>query len=379
MIYKDLPLDKSILIIGPPETGKSSLLKSLPAYQNALYVDLEDPLLAMELLKRRELMEEILAEVDTGQWLTITRLDRIAKYLPLITETLRNKKIFLAATASSVKNLDGIHNLSRFFHLHFCSALGFSQIQNTTSLKDILSFGTLPKVYNFEKEIDKIRYLKNYVQEFLDLEIILRSQIRNLVPFHLFLPLAADFVGQKINYSSLAQDLNTDYKTVQNYFDLLIDNQVGFYLESYPKEIRKAQIRAPQFYLFDPGFHRALSNKIDTPLNEHSSEYNQLFKAWCIAEIKKSNDIQNRGFKLSQLKTKHGIGIDLVIERPDGSTDLVIFVNTPQILPKHLKSLLHLGQSIPEANLICVTSVAAKEKHAHVEIVSYINFLNRNA
>ncbi len=368
MIIQDLSFDKSVLICGPPDTGKASLLRSLPSFQDALFVDLEDPLLTRELLNKPGFMKEILAEVEPGEWLTVNRIDRMIKFLPLIIEAIQSKKIILAATTTSL--VPWKDHLS-LFQLLYCSSMSTSQTKNSLDLKQILSFGTLPKVYNLEKDVDKNRYLKNYLQDFLDMEILAKSLIRNLVPFHLFLPLAAHSSGQKINYTSIAQDLGIDYKTVQNYFDILASLHVGIFLQPYDKKVKKTQQQTPRFYFFDTGFHRAVSNTLDTPLLENSLNYNQLFKIFCINEIKKINSLNNWGCKFSFLETKDGVSVDLIIEKPNGDPDLLVFLTSTKILPKHIKHLKIIGKSIPHGRLIGVTAVSVSSEDERVSFIPY--------
>lgn len=372
MASRQVPLNKSVIFLGPPETGKSSILTSLPGYQMVLYMDLEDPLLVQNLLRNSQLMQEVLDEVNAGEWLTINRMDRIAKYFPMLKSAVQNKKIFIAATVGSLHRLDWDQESEQLFHVEYFGAMNFSQIQNTLNLNDILAYGTLPKVYNTEKPQDKIKYLKTYLQDFLDLDLISQDQVRNLVPFHLFLPLAAAGAGKNINYSALAQELDVDYKTIQNYFDLLVNYHVGFYLPPTSRICRKVQTKASRFYFFDPGFQRTVEQKIDFPLIENSPEYSQLFKSWCIKEIHKRNAGR---LSLSYLETKDGSGVDLLIERSDGSVDVVIFLTVQKFLPKYFKSLRSLGKSIPQSRLICVTHQTYIENQDDVEVINYKDFL----
>lgn len=350
---QNLDFTQNLLIVGPPDTGKSSILKSLPIYENALFVDLEESSLVREILSKPEFLEQIIEEVRPGQWLTINRIDRISKCVPRLIEAHVTKKIFIAATVGG--SLEDYSNYNSYFQTYFTHTLNYKDVEATTSIHEILNYGTLLKVYNTEKAADKTRYLKNYLRDFLDIEILSKSLVRNLVPFHLFFPLAAQTSGFKVNFSSLAQDLDVDYKTVQYYYELFKDHHLGFYLEAYKKPIRKVQSKASKFYFFDPGFQRVLSNTIDLPLIENSSEFNVLFKSWCIHEVYKKS--RSRNLKLSQLETKDGTCLDLIIEKPDEWSCVVIFTAAAKILPKHLKHLNSLGKSFPQAELFCVSTL----------------------
>ncbi len=349
MALMDIPLNKSLLIVGPPDTGKASVLRSLPVFQDTLYMDLDDPLLVRELLSRPEFLKDILAEVQPGEWLTIHRLDRILKYLPELIEAIENQNIYIAAT-SGRELADQKH-----FKLIYTSSLSYLKIKDTTDVLTALQYGLLPKNFNLLNSADKSRYLSHYVENYINDELIEKSKIRNLVAFHLFLPLAAETVGTKLNYSRLSQQINVDYKTIQNFYALLVETHVGFFLKNCELKLRKVQISSPRFYFFDSGFMRSLENKLNDKLLENSTEYRKYYKHWCIAEVQKMNVLFNLDLKLSYIETKDQVEIDLVIETPDQNNYLICFEGSSKIIPSHLKNLNRIGSSLPNAKLMLVT------------------------
>lgn len=349
MVIDNIPLNKSLLIVGPPETGKASVLRSLPIFQDTLYMDLDDPLLVRELLNRPEFLKDILSEVQSGEWLTINRIDRILKHLPELYSAIENQKIFIAATTGS-ELADQKH-----FNLIYTSGLPYLKIKDTTDISTALQYGLLPKNFNLHNNVDKARYLKSFVENYITDELIEKSKIRNLVAFHLFLPLAVESVGTKLNYTRLSQQINVDYKTIQNFYDLLVETHAGFYLKSCELKLRKVQTSSSRFYFFDSGFMRALDNKLNDKFSEGSAEYRKYYKHWCIAEIQKMNTVLNLGLKLSYIETKDKVEIDLVIETPNQKTYLVSFEGSQKAIPAHLKNLSRMGRNLPNADLVLVT------------------------
>jgi predicted AAA+ superfamily ATPase len=349
MVIENIPLARSLLIVGPPDTGKASVLRSLPIFQDTLYIDLDDPLLVRELLNKPEFLKDILYEVQSGEWLTINRIDRILKYLPDLFSAIENKKIFIAATTGS-ELTDQKH-----FNLIYTSGLSYLKIKDTTDISTALQYGMLPKNFNLHNNVDKARYLKSFVENYITDELIEKSKIRNLVAFHLFLPLAVENVGTKLNYTRLSQQINVDYKTIQNFYDLLAETHTGFYLKSCELKLRKVQTSSSRFYFFDSGFMRALENKLTDKFSEGSSEYRKYYKQWCISEIHKMNRVLDLGLKLSYIETKDKVEIDLVIETPNQQTYLISFEGAQKVIPAHLKNLNSMGRNLPNADLVIVS------------------------
>lgn len=361
-----MPLDKSLLIVGPPDTGKATVLRSLPVFQNTLFMDLDDPLLVRELLNKPDFLNDVLSEVQAGEWLTINRIDRIMKYLPRLIDAIENKKIFIAATSGS-ELPDQIH-----FRLIHTSSLKYLKIKDTTDISTVLQYGSLPKNFNLNNSVEKIRYLNTYVENYIQDELIEKSKIRNLVAFHLFLPLAVESAGTKLNFSRMAQQIGVDYKTIQNFYDLLVETRTGFYLQSSDLKLRKVQTSAPRFYFFDSGFMRSLENKLSDKFIENSVEYRKYYKHWCISEIYKNN----LDLKLSYIETKDKVSIDLVVEMPNQEIYLICFEGVQKIIPSHLKNLKSIGKDLPQAKLILVSEALGELKDPSVQKLSAVELFN---
>ncbi|MBC7753747.1 MAG: ATP-binding protein [Moraxellaceae bacterium] len=366
MGIENIPLNQSLLIVGPPDTGKATVLRSLPIFQDTLFMDLDDPLLVRELLNKPDFLNEVLSEVQAGEWLTINRIDRIMKYLPRLIDAIENQKILIAATSGCE-----LTNNSRF-KIIYTSGLDYLKIKDTTDIATILQYGLLPKNFNLKSSVEKIRYLKTYVENYIQDELIEKSKIRNLVAFHLFLPLAAESAGTKLNFTRLAQQIGVDYKTIQNFYELLAESRTGFYLQSSDLKLRKVQILSPRFYFFDSGFMRSLDNKLSDKFLENTAEYQKYYKHWCISEIYK----KNLDLKLSYIETKDKVAIDLVVEMPNQEIYLICFEGAQKIIPAHLKNLKSIGKDLPQARLILVSEALGELNDQSIQKLSAAELFN---
>lgn len=329
-------------------------------------MDLDDPLLVRELLNKPDFLNEVLSEVQAGEWLTINRIDRIIKYLPRLIDAIENQKILIAATSGSE-----LPNNSQF-KIIYTSGLDYLKIKDTTDIATILQYGLLPKNFNLKSSVEKIRYLKTYVENYIQDELIEKSKIRNLVAFHLFLPLAAESAGTKLNFTRLAQQIGVDYKTIQNFYELLAESRTGFYLQSSDLKLRKVQILSPRFYFFDSGFMRSLDNKLSDKFLENTAEYQKYYKHWCISEIYK----KNLDLKLSYIETKDKVAIDLVVEMPNQEIYLICFEGAQKIIPAHLKNLKSIGKDLPQARLILVSEALGELNDQSIQKLSAAELFN---
>ena len=201
--------------------------------------------------------------------------------------------------------------------------------------------------------------MKSYVQTYLKEEIVSEQIIRKLNPFRNFLQVAAQQSGQIINHSKISQDIRADDKTVKNYFSILEDTLLGFFLPCYHKSIRKQQRQSPKFYFFDVGVKRALDKQIESPLMKNTYAYGNAFEHRVLQECFYLNEYLRRNFSFYYLKTKDQNEIDLIVERPGKSDILVEIKSTGQVQERHIGKLSHFKKDWPSR---CKTQVWSQDK-----------------
>ena len=111
--------------------------------------------------------------------------------------------------------------------------------------------------------------------------------VRKIFPFRKFLEVAAQMNAKIINYSKIARDIGVDTTTVQNYYSILEDTLIGFYLPPWHTSLRKSQRSAPKFYLFDTGVCRALKGTLDISLLPQTYDFGEAFEHFIILECMK--------------------------------------------------------------------------------------------
>ena len=279
---------QSFFLFGPRGTGKSTLLAELFTPEESIYLDLLEPDLANELISYpQNLLTRLAPHVGEKTWVIIDEVQKAPQLLDLVHKLIQKKQFKFVLTGSSARKLKrGASNLlaGRAFVFNLFP-LTVDELKDSFSLDEALKFGTLPEIFSFENENDKMLFLKAYAQTYLKEEIVMEQVVRNLPPFRRFLDVAAQMNTDIINYSNIAKDIHSDPKTVSGYYDILEDTLLGFRLPAYHTSIRKQQKKASKFYLFDTGVTRALAGQVDYDLMSKSFEYGQLFEAFIINEI----------------------------------------------------------------------------------------------
>jgi len=365
--------NSSFFLFGPRGSGKSTLIKSLPFLKNAIFIDLLKPQVEDLYRLNPELLESEAMALKKGEWIVIDEIQKIPKLLNLVHFLIEEKKIKFALTGSSSRKLKrGSANMlaGRAFNYNLYPFIQ-SELKKSFNLEQVLKWGSLPKVINLKKDSDKALFLESYVHTYLKEEIQIEQLVRNIDPFRLFLPIAAQMNGELINYSNMAKDTGVSYKTIETYFQILEETLLGFFLLPFDRSIRKVQKQSPKFYFVDCGIKRALERKLSVPLLEKTTEYGNAFESWFIAECFARNQYLKKDYKFSYLRTKDDVEVDLIIQKPDGEEFLIEIKSATQITEKHLKNLNLLKDDFPNAKLFCVSRVERSQKWDVIDVVPW--------
>jgi len=365
-----LPANNSFFLFGARGTGKTTLLKRLSFLKNAFYIDLLDSdTEENHALNPKLLLEQVRAMKD-GSWVIIDEIQKNPKMLDHVHILLEERTINFALTGSSSRKLkrggaDLLAGRAWSFSLFPFTA---RELGPRFDLHHALQWGTLPKVAALSSPQDKSRFLRTYVQTYIREEILIEQLIRNLDPFRLFLPVAAQMNTQLINYSNISRDTGVDYKTIQNYYQILVDTNLGFFLEPYSKSVRKVQKQSPKFYFFDMGVKRAVQRKLSVPLEEQTSDFSEAFEGWFVNECFRLNHYLELDYEFSFLCTKDDAEIDLLIDRPGKPIALVEIKSSTAIDERHVKVLQSFAKDFPGASLFCASRVDRAQKIGEVSV-----------
>lgn len=357
-----LPERNSFFLFGPRLTGKSTLLRQAFGEEGVLFLDLLKPSVLQKYLADPEaLARELDAAKGAYKRVVLDEVQRAPALLDVahhLMESPSGRRIQFIMSGSSARKLKRSKaNLlgGRAWPLELFP-LTHEELGDEFSLESALAFGSLPKICAAGRD-DAEEGLRAYVETYLTEEIKAEALTRNLGAFIRFLPLAAAESGRIVNASNLGREIGISYKTVQEYFQILEDTLLGFWLEPYAKSVRKRMARHPKFYFFDTGVLRALKKTLKVPLERSSPEFGELFESFFINEVRRMNSYRRLDLTLCYYRTEAGAEVDLVVQRP-GKPMLAIEIKSTQRPSSSLCSgLLSFSEISPAAELLLACRV----------------------
>ncbi len=360
--YIKFPDSHSFFLFGPRLTGKSTLLSQAFADEEVLFLDLLHPSVHQKYLADPEtLMREIEGAKNKYKRIVLDEVQRVPALLDVthhLMESPSGRHLQFIMSGSSARklkrskaNLLGGRAWSLELFPLTCEELGKDLI-----LEKALAFGTLPKIYAAQAE-EAQEDLRAYVDTYLSQEIKAEALTRNLGAFIRFLPMAAAESGHIVNASNIGREIGVSYKTVQEYFQILEDTLLGFWLEPFAKTARKRMAKLPKFYFFDMGVLRALKKTLKVPLECSSPEFGELFENFFINEVRRLNSYHRLDLTLSFYRTEAGAEVDLIAQRPGKSWVAMEIKSTQRPSTALCSGLLSFADIMPAADLILVCRI----------------------
>jgi len=354
----NLSKSNSFFLFGARGTGKTFLLREQFKRVPTLFIDLLDPEQNHTFnLRPRALVEQLAALTAETEWIVIDEIQKAPNLLDIVHQQIESSRFKFALTGSSARKLrHGTANLlaGRAF-VFYLFPLTAREIGEEFSLQNALAWGTLPRVMTLEGTDDRRDFLRAYTHTYLQEEITHEQIVRRLDPFRRFLVVAAQMSGQIVNYSKIAREVGASTVTVQSYFQILEDTLIGSLIEPFDESIRKRQRGNPKFYFFDTGVQRALSNTLQVELAPQTYAFGVAFEHFVVNEINRLQSYAKKDHRLSYLRTKDGVEIDLVIERPGLKRALVEIKSTERVSDEDIGSLTRLGKDVPNSEAFCLS------------------------
>lgn len=340
---------RSFFLFGPRGAGKTTALQTLFGPKGAIYINLLDLETQDQLLlDPTRFLGMIGGPQERLKPVIIDEIQKFPRLLDYVhSEIQKSKRIFIMTGSSSrrlkQKGVNFLAGRASVYHLYPFTAL---EIGDSFDLKRALERGGLPEAYLASTDEEFREFLSAYVGTYLQKEIQEEQWVRNLAPFRKFLQVSAQMNGKIINKSRIAQEVGVDDVTVANYFEILEDTILGFYLPAFDRSLRKSQKKAPKFYLIDPGVKRALDRSLSVPLISETSAFGEAFEHWIVLEIHKMISYLRLDWEMSYLRTKDDLEIDLVIKRPGLPLLEIEIKSKKQVRESDAKVLETLGRDL---------------------------------
>ena len=320
-IKKSIFRGKTILLFGPRQSGKTTLLEMLSneIEEKVLILDCDEPDIRRELSETTSTqLKQIIGRAKVVMIDEAQRVRNIGITLKLIHDKI--KDVQLIVTGSSSLELTGEINEPltgrkiEFLLLPLSTQemIGFSDVTTEKRLlKQRLLFGLYPGVIN--ETGNERKTLNNLSGSYLYKDIFTFQDIRKPEIIETLLEALALQIGSEVSYTELANILGIDQLTVRRYIDLLEKSFVLFRLRSFSRNVRNEIKKSRKIYFFDNGIRNSIiSNFADIDLR---TDKGALWENYLVSERYKLLNNRQVDVKRYFWRTTQQQEIDYIEER----------------------------------------------------------------
>lgn len=361
--------EHSVFLFGARQTGKSTLLKTL--FPKAKEFDLLDMEIKSRFEQRPWLLYSALQNEPEDTQVIIDEIQQVPELLNEVHRLIFQKHLRFVLCGSSARKLrrKGYNTLGGRAIPNYLYPLVSAEIPNF-DIDRAINHGLLPPHYDAE---NPSLLMSAYLDVYLNEEIKAEALVRNQTSFNRFLSIAAMTDGEMVNYNNIASDCGVSANTVKEYFSILVDTLVGYYLPAFAKTQKRRVVQAPKFYLFDVGLVNHLLHR--GHLERGTKEYGHAFEHLIIQELIAYIGYSRNENVLSYWRTYTGIEVDAII----GNAKIAIEIkSTEDVQNKHLKGLRAFADEYPECRKIIVAlDRISRTTDDGIEIMYVYDFLKQ--
>ncbi len=320
LIENKLFKGKAIIVFGPRQAGKSTLVESILQEKEHIYLNGDDAdareILTNTTATKLKLLagKKKIVFIDEAQ-----RIPTIGLTLKLFTDQLKDVQVI--ATGSSAFELSNKVNepLTGRKYEFMLYPLSFSEmveshgyLEEKRLLEHRLIYGYYPEIVTktgFGEEAELLRLLSN---SYLYKDLLMLEQIKKPLILEKLLKALALQIGSEISFQELAQITGSDGKTIEKYIDLLEKAFVVFRLPAFNRNIRNEIKKGKKVYFYDCGIRNAIVGNFNNIASR--TDVGALWENFVIAERVKLLRYKNIDSTLYFWRTKQQQEIDLVEE-----------------------------------------------------------------
>ncbi len=365
----------AIVVTGPRQSGKTTLLKALYGRTHA-FVTLEDPdtriraredplqflaryrppLIIDEIQYVPELLSYIKTRIDEnrkpGQWL-FTGSQHFG-LMQSIGQSLAGRAAVLSLLPFSLAERIGGGETA------LCAREWIKRLRTPSpggakiSLSEVLLRGNYPEIAS-KRGVDRQLWCASYISTFLERDVRNLAKIGDLSQFERFLRLCAVRTGQLLNLSDLARDIGVSVPTAKRWLSVLEAGYQVYLLYPYYQSLGKRLVKSPKLYFNDTALATYFLGLHDKETLLNSPSFGNLFETMVVTDTLKRFLHSGEMPSLYYVRSRDGLEVDLVLDLGQ-KLHLFEIKSTMTVWPKHADSLRRikneLKSSIQTAGII---------------------------
>ena len=332
-VTKEYPV---VLVTGPRQVGKTTMLQKLMEGTDRNYVSLDDlnernlaktdpemflqlhkpPILIDEVQYAPELFVYIKIHVDKYHnagdfWLTGSQ---VFKLMSGIQESLAGRVAVLSLTSLSQAEICGGEMQPFTLDIEELSARRKERTKADTGvIFDRIFRGSMPAIVS-EKNSNSQIFYSSYLTTYIERDVRELSDAIDSLKFLHFITAVAARCGQILNIAEIARDADINQKQAKNWLGVLETLGLIFYLHPYANNMLKRLVKTPKLYFYDTGLVCYLTKWSSAETLQSGAMNGAILENYVVAEIRKTYLNCGKDQYMYYYRDKDAREIDIILE-----------------------------------------------------------------
>ena len=332
-VTKEYPV---VLVTGPRQVGKTTMLQKLMEGTDRNYISLDDlnernlaktdpemflqlhkpPILIDEVQYAPELFVYIKIHVDKYHnagdfWLTGSQ---VFKLMSGIQESLAGRVAVLSLTSLSQAEICGGEMQPFTLDIEELSARRKERTKADTGvIFDRIFRGSMPAIVS-EKNSNSQIFYSSYLTTYIERDVRELSDAIDSLKFLHFITAVAARCGQILNIAEIARDADINQKQAKNWLGVLETLGLIFYLHPYSNNMLKRLVKTPKLYFYDTGLVCYLTKWSSAETLQSGAMNGAILENYVVAEIRKTYLNCGKDPYMYYYRDKDAREIDIILE-----------------------------------------------------------------
>ena len=266
-IRRALRRSRVVALIGPRQSGKTTLAREFVQGDSLNYFDLEDP------VSLTRLAEPMTALRGLRGLVVIDEIQRQPDLFPVLRVLADRRplpaRFLILGSASPELQHRSSESLAGRLETITIGGLSLAEVGVSAQRRHWLR-GSFPLSFLADSDADSLAWRKNFIQTFLERDLLqlgIRTPAATVLRFWTML---AHYHGQIWNAAEPARSLGVSEPTVRRYLDLLEGLFMVRRLQPWHANLKKRQVKSPKIYFRDSGLlHHLLGVRTEIDLETH--------------------------------------------------------------------------------------------------------------
>ena len=305
--------DPVLCLSGPRQSGKSTLARM--AFPDRPYRTLKD---ASTFALAQDPVTFFGQMPDGGVIDEVQRAPALLAHLQTVVDAQRIMGRWILTGSENL----GLHHalseslagrVARMHLLPFSHAELAASDRRPRSLAQAVLLGGYPPLYDPERQVEPWRWLSNYLETYVQNDVLSLLRIQDRTAFWKFLMLCARHVGCQTNAQQWGSEIGKDGKTIAGWLSVLESTFVLRLVPCSDQSFGKRMSKHPKLYFYDTGLACRLLGLNDPNQVVGHPRWGHLVENWCVIEVLKARWHRGLPDGMHHWRSSDGHEVDLVL------------------------------------------------------------------